>query len=296
MRSHIRSLYILIGIICLFTACSSDQQTPPYTLQEDTNKAVVFGEGIISMKDRNEFGGLFEPDGNTVYFGTWDPNRTPNHQLFVSVFKDGLWSKPEIPDFIDTPFGVSVFSISPDGKKLYGSYKIPSEDGTQTQSDIWMATKENSGWSKPELLGEPINSDEFDGHAALTTKENFYFTSRRPGGQGKTDIYRSRWLGDHYAEPENLGEPINSSADESDFYINPDESYLVFTRSGELFISYLKDGIWKAPEKLGPYINMGLNTDSPIVSPDGKYLFFTSFDESVQSDIYQIDFSLIGQE
>lgn len=111
-----------------------------------------------------------------------------------------------------------------------------------------------------------------------------YFGSGRPGGHGKTDLYRARLKDGKFAEPENLGPSINSSADEYEGCIAADESFLVFMAAGrldslgggDLYVSYQKDGKWTAAKNLGPKINGPGLEISPYLSPDGKYFFFSS--------------------
>ena len=53
----------------------------------------------------------------------------------------------------------------------------------------------------------------------LTEDGTLYFFSRREGGFGHGDIYRSRLVAGHYAEVENLGEPVNGASHEVDPFI-----------------------------------------------------------------------------
>ena len=46
--------------------------------------------------------------------------------------------------------------------------------------------------------------------------------------------------------------------------------------SGDLFLSYRKDGAWTKPINLGNEINSPREEYSPVISPDGKYFFFSS--------------------
>ena len=54
---------------------------------------------------------------------------------------------------------------------------------------------------------------------------------------------------------QSLGIPLNSSAQENDFYIAPDESYIFFSKNvtggaGDIYLSFKKDnGRWTNPKK-----------------------------------------------
>jgi len=60
------------------------------------------------------------------------------------------------------------------------------------------------------------NSTEYNnGAPALSDDEKtMYFVSDRPGGYGKTDIYKVEISGKYFGEPENLGENINTKGKE----------------------------------------------------------------------------------
>jgi WD40-like Beta Propeller Repeat. len=56
---------------------------------------------------------------------------------------------------------------------------------------------------------------------------NLYFGSERRSGKGRIDLYVSRLVDGKYQTPENLGEPINTAANEVEPFIAPDESYII---------------------------------------------------------------------
>ena len=58
-----------------------------------------------------------------------------------------------------------------------------------------------------------------------------YFQSRRPGGPGLSDIWRSRLVDGRYADAECLPSPVNSAASEGDALVAADESYVILSVS-----------------------------------------------------------------
>jgi hypothetical protein len=130
-----------------------------------------------------------------------------------------------------------------------------------------------------------VNSEEFEIHPSIASSGALHFCSGRSGGMGGGDIYRSRYVDGRYAEPENLGDMINSEYGEGDIYIAPDESYIIYSsgRPGglgrnDLYVSYRRpDGTWSQAINMGPKSNSPYMEYCPCVSPDGKYLFFTSY-------------------
>jgi hypothetical protein len=91
-------------------------------------------------------------------------------------------------------------------------------------------------------------------------------------------------VGGKYADAENLGDVINTPANEFEALIAPDESFLILMAGGrpeakggfDLYISYNRNGTWAKLENLGDKINSSGNEYSPVISPDGKYFLWTS--------------------
>lgn len=146
----------------------------------------------------------------------------------------GGWSEPQ--------------DLSKDIKKLK-NYYVPSvyisDDGTKLLMvsdvkggfggrDIYMCSKDASGtWSEPKNLGPVINTREDEDSPYLTSdNKTLYFSSKGHGGLGGYDIFVShldnsgRWT-----TPQNLGAPINSSADDIYFTYNPEEQRGYFSSS-----------------------------------------------------------------
>lgn len=88
-----------------------------------------------------------------------------------------------------------------------------------------------------------------------------------------------------WSEPVNLGEPVNSAANEMNAALSPDELslYFVSTRPGglggaDIWVSRRAslDGAWETPVNLGPNVNGPGLEASPAISIDGHLLFFSS--------------------
>ncbi|UCC38597.1 MAG: PD40 domain-containing protein, partial [Candidatus Aminicenantes bacterium] len=151
--------------------------------------------------------------------------------------------------------------------------------------DIWFVEKNKSGWSEPKNIGSPINSEFIEVNPCLTRDGTLYFSSKRPGGFGSYDIYQSQFISGKYTEPENLGEPINSSDFESSPYVAPEGSYIIHnvfvgtkseTQSGLHIAFRREDGTWTQTKNMGEAINEKKPAMFAFVSYDGRHLFFTS--------------------
>jgi len=236
-------------------------------------EAILFAPGIIST-GMNERDITFTPDGKELYYSM------QGEGFFVILFlkqENGIWTSPQVAPFSGQYNDIEA-SIAPDGKRLFFTSDRPRFEGdTSTDFDIWFVERMGDDWGAPQNLGDVINSDADEYYASLTKDGTLYFTASYPGGRGKEDLYRSRLLDGQYQTPENLDKPVNSPEGEYNAFIAPDESYLIFGRSGQTWISFRQqDGTWTRPSSMDMEMSINDVCWSPYVSYDGKYLFISS--------------------
>lgn len=233
-------------------------------------------------------GPVFTQDGRTVYLTVNRPAHDgfPDHWVIAaSHFENGAWTVPEWLEFSGRHQEGSVV-LSADGARLYfWSYRSAAERESwpKHDADIWFVEKHPTGWSTPQPMAAPINSEARDYMGSFAADGTLYFSSKRDGGLGEGDLYRSRPIGDHFGPPENLGPGVNSASEDFGGTLSPDGQMLVFASdrpggSGEwdLYVSALHHGDWQAPWNLGPAINSTALDLYPGFSPDGRRFFFTS--------------------
>ena len=253
----------------------------PYASDAPINEPTVFAQGVISTGDFDSHP-AFTPDGKTLYF----VRSTPTFNfwtILVSRYENGRWQQPEIAPFSGQYSDADPF-ITSDGSHFYFISNRPVAGKATQDLDIWVMEKSGDGWSEPKNLGAPVNSSGNEWYPTLASNGSIYFGSDRPGGRGRTDIYRCRVAEGKYSQAENLGDLINTSANEFEALISPDESFLFLMAGGrteglggfDLYISYNRDGSWTKPVNLGSKINSAGNEYSPTISPDKKYFFWTS--------------------
>ncbi len=96
-------------------------------------------------------------------------------------------------------------------------------------ADLFVAHWDGKEWSKPKPLSE-LNTPVAElGPDISRDGKYLYFYSNRPGGKGGYDIWLSRWTGQRWSEPVNLGEEVNSEFNEYGPCLSPDGGMLLFS-------------------------------------------------------------------
>lgn len=268
-------------------------QTPP----EDTPQ--IFASGIISLDNRFETYPTFSQDGKEMYFSVVNADWTEGKILHTQA-KNGEWSKPDTAIFSNNNYINWESFISPDGTKQFFTSNRPPSSNT----DIWMIElTSGKTWTSPVQLSNPVNSSSADGSACVTSNGTLYFKSPRGGGIGGSMLYRAKLIDNAYSRVENLGNTIKTGSGETEPFIAPDESYLIFiseTRAvgqggWDLWVCFKrKDNSWTLPVNMGANINTTHDEYGPRLTPDGKYLFFTREKRGKTMDIYWASASIIN--
>ena len=307
--------------VCAAAAAAPISGRPQYAAAGPLAEPTIFAPGVISTGDF-ESHPAFTPNGATLYFLKDSPG-FDFWTIFVSDFHEGHWSEPKLAPFSGRYKDADPF-ITADGKHFFFISDRPVPGKTHHDLDIWTMDKLGDAWSEPRNLGAPVNSDGQEWYPTIASDGTLYFGSDRQGGEGKTDIYRARLVDGKYAEPENLGSAINSTQEEYEPFIAPDQSFLIFmgdNRDGrgdsDIFVSYQCHGVWTKAVSVGGGVNSTANEYSPKISPDGKIFFWTSMRSTMKSvsqtnfdtrayldrirapgnglgDIYQIDVEALG--
>lgn len=282
---------LLLAVFCLSISIQAvEGQTAKrkssLPLEKPIREPTVFVPGVISTGDY-EAVPQFSPDGKIFYFA----KGTPDFHFWTIVFsrfENAKWTEPQVAPFSGQYSDADEF-ITLDSKRMFFISRRPKGNDSRANPapkyDVWAMDRLASGdWDRPKNLGAPVNSEENEFFPTLTKDGTLYFGSGRSGGQGGVDLYRSRLVNGKYQEPENLGLAINTTADEYEPFIAPDESFLIFMAAGrpdglggyDLFISYNRDGHWTKARNLGAPINSSSDELSPKITPDGKYFFWSS--------------------
>ncbi len=166
---------------------NGDQWSKPEPLNKNINTA-MFWETCASVS----------ADGKKLYFASNRPGGIGELDLYVSQLDGkGQWGKAvNLGAVVNTPENEDSPFIHHDGVTLYFS-----SDGHPSlgNSDIFFSEFKNNKWSKPENMGWPLNSWEYDGFFTLSPdKKKGYFSTVKEGGLGDADIYSIAFLEPKY--------------------------------------------------------------------------------------------------
>ncbi|MGN6435598.1 MAG: OmpA family protein [Agriterribacter sp.] len=237
-------------------------------------------------------------DGNTLVFTR--RVKGYNEDFFESEKNSSGWNKAKGMDGdINSNFNEGAQNISQDGEWLvFTGCNFPEGLGS---CDLYFSSKTKKGWSTPENMGEPVNTEFWESAPSLSPdKRELYFSSNRPGGFGGKDIYVCRRMANgRWSEPENLGAKINTGGDESCPFVHADNQTLYFTSNGlpgyggdDLFLAkrQLNDQ-WDSVKNLGYPINTIESEGSLVVAADGKTAYYASDRSDTRGglDIYSFE-------
>ena len=164
----------------------------------------------------------FAPDGKTVYFTseveTGKAAKKKNYKNHSGIFiadLSGTYLVSLRPfKYNNLQYEVGQPSVSSDGKYLFFASDMP---GGQGGSDLYYCELINGEWAAPVNLGPKVNSSGVENYPYMHPSGKLYFTSNRPGGVGKLDVYFTSFNYGTWEDPVLLPEPINSTSDDFAF-------------------------------------------------------------------------------
>jgi outer membrane protein OmpA-like peptidoglycan-associated protein len=176
-------------------------------------------------KNGSEGGATMTIDNKHVFFTVCkDEGGGVNCDIYFSDKINGDWTEAKKVENINDPiYWDSQPTIASDGRTLYFA---SDRKGGRGGIDLYMAVKdgETGVWGKPENMGPVINT-QYDEKSPFIHSdfETIYFSSSGHPGIGGFDIFFSRKSKEgKWAEPKNIGVPINTKGDDLGFFVSTD--------------------------------------------------------------------------
>ena len=182
----------------------------------------------------DELGPAPSPDGTLLYFHSDRADGHGGYDLWVSRRGPNGWQEPvNLGPDVNSAYHDYGPAMTPDGAVLYFASNRPRSDAVDAPAaDAWLseiredyAKRDFDLYTAQVVEGRPgrvaavvqLNTPQNEGSPAISSAGDFvYFSSDRDGGEGGYDIYRARLLDDGYSGASNLGDTLNSAANELD--------------------------------------------------------------------------------
>jgi len=230
-----------------------------YTSEDDTARGIVrklylakrkgdewqfageYGDNL-NDPDFNTGNACFSPDRKRIYFTRCKLNYMEKMicAIYVSEKIGESWSEPvKLPKHINNPkFTSTMPAVTIDPVKGNDMiYFVSDNKEGRGGLDIWYTIydKKNKIYKAPKNAGSKINTsqDEISPFFDNDTR-TLYFSSDGLGGLGGFDIFRSKGDGKKFTGSENIGQPVNTGADDIFYTIstNRGEGFFVSNRKG----------------------------------------------------------------
>ena len=189
--------------------------------------------------EHDEGAAAFSPDGSTMYLARAVRQDWPtNVEIYTSSRSEAKWSAPQKFEITaDTLSNYSDPAVSPDGQWLYFSSDMP---GGQGGTDIWRINLKDKHGTL-ENLGPQINTKGNERFPNMRTDSLLYFSSNGHPGMGGFDLFvaklQPREENDRLSMDrwtiENMGVPMNSSADDFGITFGTGESGYFSSNRGD---------------------------------------------------------------
>ena len=213
----------------------------------------------------------------------------------------GEWGNPEplIGDIL-TAQHETALDFSADGNILYYQRGLQIGEGSFLADAVYPSDRAAAS----RLIAESGLNPSWGDQALFVFNDTLLlFASRRPGGYGGLDLYRTALRAGRWTTPENLGSAINSAFDETTPFLARDGKTLYFsTNRSSISLGGLDivrtvyepdNGSWSAPDNMGVPINSAADDSHFRLAKDGYTGYFASArkDGLGRRDLYVAYFS-----
>ena len=189
--------------------------------------------------EHDEGAPAFSPDGSTMYLARAVRQDWPTTvEIYTSSRSEAKWGAPQKFEITaDTLSNYTDPFVSPDGQWLYFASDMP---GGQGGTDLWRINLKDKHGTL-ENLGPQINTKGNERFPNMRTDSLLYFASDGHPGMGGLDLFvakmqprdkEDKYIMDRWAI-ENMGVPMNSSADDFGITFGEGESGYFSSNRGD---------------------------------------------------------------
>lgn len=208
-------------------------------------------------------------------------------QLHRAVMEKGKWNIVEKLPFNDPEYSFGhPCLINGDNTLIY----VTDKPGGKGGKDLYWVERKGDTWGEPKNLGATINTD---GDEMFPTFDNgkLYFSSTGHSGSGGLDIFVTEYKDGSWSTPENLGETINSGADDFGIVFNKNKTGFFSSNrdngAGEddiYFFKQIETLTVERKEVAGQFRYQNINGEVPeglevvLLDDEGEIVFRTTTD------------------
>ncbi len=198
-----------------YTSIEDKGWTVPAKLDGKTDIAAHEGPGVF-----NEYGTIMYFTRNTKKSKAKKVG-SAHLKIFKAKWKDNKWVNSEALNFCSDNYSVGHPALAADNKTIYFSSNMPGGFGGK---DIYKSEFKKGKWTRPENLGEDVNTEGDEMFPTAHRDGTLYFASNGLGGLGGLDVFMATPLGGKFMVV-NAGAPINSSYDDFGLIFSPDPEH-----------------------------------------------------------------------
>lgn len=255
----------------------------------DYNPFVTADESVLYFSSRRKEAGV-EKEFDGLY---------PANIYACEMTENGYGKAKLMNNTINSKFDDVIVGLSHDGGKMIIYY-----DDIDYYGDLFVSEKSRRTFNRKQPLEMVNNPNDLETSGTFSPDGNaIVFSSDRPGGYGKTDLYIIRKLPDgNWSEAQNLGPEVNTGLSEDAPNFSADGKYLYFASDGHPgmggFDLYLtewntENNVWTRPKNLGFPVNTPRDNRTISFNGNGTSAYVSTWKAHSEGDldIYRIDFS-----